>query len=133
MLKTGRMDAFTGFSASLPDDGTFDEVAVVAEAEASEVVLPNIQILTCTSAADAGISSTPLEDGHQKGFPASAYALSQNSGRVDRLMRALRGECSYEVHVSFDSLLSLYVRIMKGEIPAERVRQLDDLMFVEDF
>jgi len=43
---------------------------------------------------------------------------------VDRRLNAKPGADSYEVHVSFDSFMSLYLRIMKGEDGNKIGRQL---------
>ena len=91
-----------------------------------EIQMPNIQIMVCTSAADCGVSAKQyLTCGKQKGITATMYSVLQNMGRVDRLNNAGPGECTYEVHISFDSVVSLYVRIMRNTDIQESKRQVD--------
>ena len=92
-----------------------------------------MQVVVATSAAEAGISSNSLNHGFQKGFPATLYALLQNSGRVNRRMLAAPGTCTYEIHISFDSLILLYLRIMQLVDKDEREIQLADLVMVVRF
>ena len=71
------MDAFTGFGylpgnagIKINEDGTVD--------------LPRISILTATSAANSGVSSSQLKTAMHKGFPFSYYDLVQEMGQVNR-------------------------------------------------
>ncbi len=61
------------------------------------------------------------------------YAVLQNMGRVDRQNNAIPGVCTYEVHISFDSVISLYIQIMKGDDANERKQQLSQMMEVLQF
>ena len=61
------------------------------------------------------------------GFPASLYELVQQLGRLDRKGTAIPGENTYEVHVDFNSYVSLYVRIMSCDSADERTIQLEQL------
>ena len=51
-------------------------------------------------------------------------------GRVDRKMDAEPGTCHYEVHISFKSVISLYVRIMSNPDKDERKWLHDKMMEV---
>ena len=52
---------------------------------------------------------------------------------MNRRLTAEPGTCTYEVHVSFDSLVSLYLRIMRLEDKDERTIQLADMVAVVRF
>ena len=47
-------------------------------------------------------------------------------GRVDRKMTAEPGTCHYEIHISFKSVRSLYVRTCKHMTPSAFVKLLQD-------
>eukprot|EP00956_Cyclotella_meneghiniana_P018449 scaffold30718_cov36-Cyclotella_meneghiniana.AAC.1 len=120
--KTGEMDAYTKFSelegsAKLHADGS--------------VTLPRIIILTATSAANCGISSNDLTNAKHKGFPFTMYDVVQEMGRVNRTQRM--SNCSFEVHCSFNCLVTTYVRIMSGKDAAERKRMVENLRVVVSF
>ena len=124
MMKAATMDAFTSY-ATLSGPGSIEEDGTVK--------LGKIQVLTGTSAVNAGISSDDLWYAKHKGFPASLYELVQEKGRVNRKMLAEPGAHTYEVHVSFDSYVSLYIRIHQNSDSTERKKQLVALHEVLDF
>eukprot|EP00986_Skeletonema_menzelii_P013052 scaffold7400_cov122-Skeletonema_menzelii.AAC.1 len=116
MLKMGKMDAFIRFDEACTSNNLVDDS------------LPNYQIMVCTGAAEAGISSNSVHHAKQIGLPASFHALSQNLGRVNRQQTAARPDAfTYEVHLSFECLISLIVRAMRNDDAAERKQQLSDL------
>jgi len=115
MMKSTTMDAFTSYAKI---DGH------------NPGKLPKIQILTATSSANCGISSNDLDNALHEGFPPSLYELLQEMGRVDRKKNATPGTCHYQVHISFSSCISLYVRIMSTSDAAERKRLHHDMMEV---
>jgi len=115
MMKSATMDAFTSYASI---DGS------------AESLLPKIQILTATSSANCGISSNDLDNALHEGLPPSLYELLQEMGRVNRKLSAIPGECHYEVHISFSSCISLYIRIMSNEDSMERKRLLAEMMLV---
>ena len=82
--------------------------------------LDKTQILIGTSAVNAGVSSNDLTHCKHKGFPPLMYDVCQEMGRVNRLLSAIAGTNTYGIHVSFESAVSLYVRIMKNESASER-------------
>lgn len=100
--------------------------------DSDDINMLNIQIMVCTSAADCGVSAKQyLTRGKQKGITATMHYVLQNMGRVDRLNNAGPGECTYEeVRISFDSVVSLYVRIMRNEDPNERDWQVEQMLDV---
>ena len=61
------------------------------------------------------------------GFPNNFYELVQQLGRVDRKGTAKPGENTYEIHVDFNSYISLYMRIMSCDSVDERATQLKQL------
>jgi hypothetical protein len=121
-MKVSIMDAFTSF-ADLPGEPVWNDDGTVT--------LAKIQILIATSAANCGISSNFLTSAMHKGFPYSLYDIVQEMGRVNRTQRI--PNCSFEIHASFDCLLSTYIRIMSNEDATERSRLLDMLMEVLQF
>ena len=106
------MDAFTSYSATT---------------EPGNKPLPKIQILTATSSTNCGISSNDLNNAMHEGLPPSLYELLQKMGRVNRKMTSTLGTCSYKVHISFPSYLSLYKRIMTNNSGEERKRLLAEM------
>ena len=76
------------------------------------------------------MSSNFLEHAKHKGLPPSLYDVFQEMGHVDRLVQALFGSNTYEVHLSLLSAVSLYLRITNGYDPAERRRLLFDMQEV---
>ena len=88
------------------------------------MILPIIQVLTGTSAMECGINSIYLFFGKHKGFTMSLYELYQELGRVDRLLTCEPGSSSYELHVAFDSYISLFLRIMQHADAGERRLQM---------
>jgi len=105
MMKSATMDAFTSYPTI---DGS------------TASLLPKIQILTATSSANCGISSNDLNNALHKGLPSSLYELLQEMGQVNRKLSAITGECHYEVHILFNSCISLHIRIMSNEDIAEQ-------------
>ena len=85
---------------------------------------PNIQIMMGTSAVNVGISSNTLTTCMHKGLPPNLYNLVQALGRVDRKQTSEPGSNRYEIHISFDSVVSLYIRLMTNEDSTERQKQL---------
>jgi superfamily II DNA helicase RecQ len=121
-MKVSIMDAFTSF-ADLPGEPVWNADGTVT--------LAKIQILIATSAANCGISSNFLTTAMHKGLPYSLYDIVQEMGRVNRTQRI--PNCSFEIHASFDCLLSTYIRIMSNKDATERSRLLDMLMEVLQF
>jgi len=115
LMKSATMDAFTSYSTI---DGS------------TAGLLPKIQILTAASSANCGISSNDLDNALHEGLPPSLYELLQEMGRVNRKLSAIPGECHHEVHISFNSCISLYIRIISNEDIAERKRNLAEMMLV---
>eukprot|EP00984_Skeletonema_dohrnii_P009330 scaffold3571_cov78-Skeletonema_dohrnii-CCMP3373.AAC.2 len=117
MLKTGKMGAFSNYN--------------IAGNESVNDSLPMYQIMVCTGAAEAGISSDSVYHVKQTGLPASFHVISQNLGRVNRQqMVADPNTFTYEVHLSFDSLISLIVRTMRNDDTSERTKQLSEMKSV---
>ena len=92
-----------------------------------------IQILTATSSANAGISSSHLMFGKHTGLIASMYGVLQEMGRMYRRGNALPGSNMFEIHFSFDSLISLLRRAMTNSDSAERPAQTPAVMVVLQF
>ena len=86
--------------------------------------------ITATSSANCGIISNDLDNALHKGLPPFLNKLLHEMGRVDRKLSAKPGECHYEVHILFNSCISLYIRIMSTENISERKRLLDEIMLV---
>ena len=89
--------------------------------------LPKIQIIVGTKALQCGVSSNFIKHEFKKGFPSNLYELVQELGRVDRQRNTEPGSNTYKVHVSFDSFVSLFIRIMQGGDADERKVQLAQL------
>ena len=82
------------------------------------------------SSANCGISRNELDNAFHEGFSPTLYELLQEMGRVDRKMNALPGTCSYQVHISFTSYVSLFIRIMSNEDKHKRKCTCDQLQDV---
>ena len=95
------------------------------------VTLPCILILTAISAANCGISSNHLTNIKHKGFPRDLYNLVQELGRANRMQDL--PDCKYEIHCSFNCVISGYIRIMKNDNAEERSKLLDTFLEVIKF
>lgn len=91
MIKVTSMDAFTDYAIT---DG------ITPLPDYNDVILPKIQILTATSAANCGISSNSLRFAMHKGLPSTLYDVLQEMGCVDRKCSAEPGTNFYEVHIN---------------------------------
>ena len=125
-MKTTSMDLFTGYTAddapsdteSIDSDSPIIQLSTLnrnarhkAATEGTAVdngnaKLHEIQILCATKSAECGISSNHIDFGYRKNMPQSLYDILQEMGRVNRRANALPGSCFYEVHISFDSVVS---------------------------
>ena len=74
--------------------------------------LHKTHIMIATSAANVGVSSMWLMVAKHKGFLVSVYDVLQELGCVYHRLTGERGSSSYQIHVSFSSYVSLYLRIM---------------------
>ena len=92
--------------------------------------LPNLQVVTATSAANCGISSVECDRAYRQGIPPNLYDLVQELGRVDRLHSAIAGDHRYEIHMSVPSVVSLFVRIKQEKSKEESSTQLTGFMKV---
>ena len=131
MMKATTMDAVMSYE-HLDGKGTvFDEVlsnegldALLNfehdEDEDETLLLPKVQIVVGTKALQCGVSGSLIKHAFKKGFPGNFYELVQELGRVDRLCNAEPGTNTYEVHLSFDSYISLFIRIMQNADAKER-------------
>ena len=63
-----------------------------------------------------------------KGFPASLYDILQELGRVDQKLSGEPGSSSYQIHVSFNSYVFLFIRIIGTKDVNERLKLLDALI-----
>ena len=70
------------------------------------------------------MSSNWLKHCKHKGMPPNLYEMLQEMGRVNRLLLGLPGTHTFELHVSLDSHVSLFVRIMTSPVAAERQQLL---------
>ena len=57
----------------------------------------------------------------------------QTMGRVDRRLDAVPGTNVFEIHLSFDTLVTMFIRIKQGESNKERSIQLVALFEVLEF
>jgi len=86
--------------------------------------MPNQVVLPATAAANAGISSNHCHHCYRNGPPPNLYDLVQEMGRTDRDRSLPPGWNRFELHVSWDSAVSMFVRIMQHKDGDERERQL---------
>jgi hypothetical protein len=109
ILKTALMTSFTNFHSLtagpvVNDDGSY--------------CLPCIQILVGTQSINAGVSSNFVKFVKQKDLPRNMYDLVQELGRANRLLSD--DNCSFEVHLDFQSSTRLFLSCMSNEDPSER-------------
>ena len=124
--KTTTMDAVTSFS-SIHNGYEPDKSYTISDITSSgddPIILPPNQVVTATATANCGVSSNELAHCKHKGHPPTLYDVVQEMGRVNRMLLALPGSNTYEIHVSADSYVSLYVRTMTNSSPLERSQQL---------
>ena len=94
--------------------------------------MPKIQIIVATKSAEAGINGKCLEFGKMNGLPSNFYELLQQLGRIGR-SSGQPGSNIFEVHLDFNSVVSIVVRIMKIDEAAERQIQMEQLLEVLKF
>ena len=144
MIKATTMDAVMNYEF-LDGEGTvFDEVlsnegleallnSEHDEDEDETILLPKVQIVVGTKALQCGVSGNLIKHAFKKEFPGNLYELVQELGRVDRLRNAEPETNTYEVHVSFASYISLFIRIMQNADAKEGSIQLSQLAEVVEF
>ena len=145
MMKATTMDAVMAYER-LDGEGTiFDDVLSeeglqsLLRMGSSEdegdysLSLPKVQIVVGTKALQCGVSGNYIKHAFKKGFPTNMYELVQELGRVDRQRNAEPGTNTYEIHVSFNSYISIFVRIMQNDDGAQRQVQLRQLHEVLEF
>ena len=98
-----------------------------------EVPLNKIKIIVGTEAMNAGISSDHMKYCMYRGPPPNLYILFQTLGRVNRRLLALPGDHVYEIHLSLDLTISIFVRVKKQASPQERLIEERQLMEVLSF
>jgi hypothetical protein len=118
------MDAFTNYKPNEESTENDNSNEIDVDETDHSRPRPNIQIMTGTSAVNVGISSNTLTTCMHKGLPPNLYDLVQALGRVDRKQTSEPGSNRYEIHISFDSVVSLYIRLMQNEDSTERQKQL---------
>ena len=144
MMKATTMDAVITYESQDGEGTIFDEALtnegleglLNAEHDDDEdvtILLPKVQIVVGTKALQCGVSGNLIKHAFKKGFPGNLYELVQELGRVDRLRNAEPGTNTYEVHVSFESYISLFIRIMQNTDAKERSVQLSQLAEVVEF
>lgn len=125
--KTYSLDCY-GLFGTLSDDFDPDIIHDIFNSDDDkDLPLPKNQV---TSAANAGMSSNWLKHCKHKGMPPNLYEMLQEMGRVNRLLLGLPGMHTFELHVSVDSHVSLFVRIMTSSIAAERRQLLQQMQEV---
>ena len=145
MMKATTMDAVMAYER-LDGEGTiFDDVlseeglqsllrmGSSEDEDDYSLSLPKVQIVVGTKALQCGVSGNYIKHAFKKGFPTNMYELVQELGRVDRQRNAEPGTNTYEIHVSFNSYISIFVRIMQNDDGAERQVQLRQLHEVLEF
>ncbi|KAL7529160.1 hypothetical protein ACHAXR_002820 [Thalassiosira sp. AJA248-18] len=136
MMKSYSMEAFTNYKTEEPSDSDGDSSNVINVDDGNPCPPnPNIQVMTGTSAVNVGISSSSisLTICMHNGLPPNLYDLVQALGRVVRTQTAEPGSNKYEIHISFDRVVSLYIRVMQNEDTAERQNQLVAMFEVLSF
>ena len=83
-------------------------------------MLPKIQIIVATKSAEAGINGKWLEFGKISGMPADFYELVQMLGQVGRVSDTAPGSSTFEVHIDFNIVVSVVIRIMQCADASER-------------
>jgi len=88
-------------------------------------MFPNLRIMPATKAADCGVSSRLCRRSYRIGIAGSMHVVVQEMGRVDRVTvtNGSIGDNRYEIHLSFNCLIALYVRIMQHPDVSERATQ----------
>ena len=84
-----------------------------------QVCLPKIQVIVVTKLMEAGMNGSSLKFAKCNRFPSSFYELVQQLTRVDRKGNAEPGSNTCEIHVDFNSYISLFLRIIKIDCKKE--------------
>jgi hypothetical protein len=88
-------------------------------------VLPNLEIMPATKAADCGVSSQLCWRSYHNGLAPSMYLLVQEMSRVDRNPLEGSRDNRYEVQMSFLCLVKLCVRILQESDLHEQATQVE--------
>ena len=115
--KITSIDAFTAFY-SLEEHHS---IQVTDLTTTKDIQLLKTQILTGISSINGGVNINYLSHIKYKGLSPSLYDVVQEMGHVDLSLLAEPGSNTYKIHISFDSYISLYIRIMRGNNSAKRI------------
>ena len=89
--------------------------------EDNDDTLPTIFCMPCTEAAQCGVSSNRCNKCFRYGLIPSVVMMSQELGRVNRLLLAIPGAHGYYVYANVSSFIALWIRAKRQ--PLERVRR----------
>ena len=99
----------------------------------TEIVLNKTQVVVGTDVMNAGVSSDYMKYCFYRGIPPNLYVLMQTMGCVDRCLDAEPGTHTFEIHLSFDTLVTMFIRIKQGESNKEQSIQRVALFEVLEF
>ena len=86
--------------------------------------LPNLKVLAATAAANCGIISNLCHRSYQVDPSSNLYDVVQEMGRTDRDIYLMPGLNRYKIHVSWPTIVLVYVCIMQNPDGPEREQHL---------
>ena len=96
----------------------------------NDETLPRIWCMTCTSAANCGVSSINCTNCFRLGPLPSWHEMVQEMGRVDRLHDSATGTNTYNIFLNVNTFISLWLRIQSESNVSVRDRQRNDLIAI---
>ena len=80
----------------------------------TEIVLNKTRVVVGTEAMHVGISSNYMKYYLYWGIPSNLHVLMQTMGHVDPCLDAVTGSHIFEILLSFDTLVTIFICIKQG-------------------
>ena len=99
----------------------------------TEVVLNKTRVVVGTEAMNAGVNSNNMKYYLYWGTPLNQYMLMQTLGYIDRGLNAEPGSNVFKIHLSFSTLITMFIRIKRGTSADKQATPLVVLFGVLEF
>ena len=93
----------------------------------------NLLCMPCTSAANCGVGSNDCFQAFQYSMPPHMIDVMQEMRRVDRGCDAEPGYHRYEIFLSFNVVMNLFLRIFQNDSKTVRAHEMEQLFIVLRF
>ena len=99
----------------------------------TEIILNKTRLVDGTGAMIAGVSSDNMKYCSYRGIPPNLYVLMQTMGCVGHRLNVVPGSNLSEIHLYFDTLVTMFICIKQGISNEEQSTQLIALYEVLEF